>query len=315
MNLDFKNKTVEIIFVIVASTIFALLGIYYIPVLMFLYPVLFIIMGVRLGINYAIISLFISTLSIGLMVDIISGVCLFIAFAPLSIAIIYTIKNRKKATEVLFISTLVFLASVLVVIGIMRVMADISIIDMMKESFSEILNSQLEMLKELELPNYQILKAKYEIKDKFSLLLAILPSIVMIFCLVTAYLNYLIASLSLRKLGYAVVFIPRFSRFRLPKNVLFGIATMFLVTFLLKYLNFFNFDTVFVNLVMLATFVFFIQGLSVLDYKLIQRKARTFTRIFIFLIIVLFVSVLGNPVAIFGFLDVIFDFRKFRHSA
>ncbi|HSH35009.1 hypothetical protein, partial [Schnuerera sp.] len=66
MKIDLKRKTLETIFAIAISTILMLIGIYYLPLIMFLYPILFIILGVRYGLNYAVLGLAISALSLGL---------------------------------------------------------------------------------------------------------------------------------------------------------------------------------------------------------------------------------------------------------
>ncbi len=41
------------------------------------------------------------------------------------------------------------------------------------------------------------------------------------------YINYIVSVLILRKLGYGIVHIPRFSRFKLPNNILLGVGIMF----------------------------------------------------------------------------------------
>lgn len=314
MNIEFNNKILETIFIIVVSTILAIFGIYYIELAIFLYPVLFVILGARHGLKYAIISLIISSVSIGLLIDIFSGSLIFICFAPLSISLIYTIKNRKRPIEILFISTLTFLVSILILVNIENILG-IGIINDIKESFSTILNSQIEMLKELDLSNYQFLQKRKFLEYTVQYALAIIPSTIMISSLVVSYLNYLISSVVLRKLGYAIAYIPRFSHFKLPRNIIIGTVIMFLTAFLLGKIDIIDYNTVFVNLIVLAFFMFFIQGLSVIEYKLIKWKIKRGLRIFIMLIVIMFSSRLGGFITIVGLLDVMFDFRKFRRSA
>lgn len=311
----------ETIFVLVIATIFMIVGMYYFPWIIFLYPILFILLGVRQGLNLAIIGLILSTLSIGLIVDIISGIVILITFAPLSITIIYTLKKRKSSTEILAVSTLVFLLSVLLIIVMMNDITGVNIISLLtniinqlKEAFDQSIDNQIEILYELKLSNYQILQIKDLIEDTFQYILTITPSMIIVFSLITAYLNYLISSLSLRKLGYGIVFIPRFSRFKLPRNILVGIGIMFLVTFSLSYLGMHHSEAVLVNLIVLAFFVFFTQGLSVAYYKLAQWKVNKITRMFIVLFIIILSSVLGGIITIIGVLDTILDFRRFRRS-
>lgn len=314
MNFDLNNKYAEAVLVIAMSTILALVGVYYFPILLFLYPVLFVALGVRQGVNLTMISLSISALSIGLMIDVMSGLFLLIAYLPLSIAIIYSIKKRKNPTEVLLISTLIFLGSILSIMGIVKNIAGIGIIEQLNLSFTELLESQVQMLEGLNLSDYQIIQVKGEYKNLFEYVLTIIPSMIIIFCLATAYLNYLLSSLLLRRLNHAIVHIPKFSRFDLPSNTLLGIGIMVIITWLLGYLDIFNSDAVLKNIITIASFIFFIQGLAVIAYKMIQKKINIIIRIFVAVIITLAAPILGNFITMFGFLDLIFDFRKIRHA-
>jgi len=134
---------------------------------------------------------------------------------------------------------------------------------------------------------------------------------IMIFSLIMTYINYLISVLILRKLGYGIVYIPRFSRFKLPNNILLGVGIMFLGTFLLKIFKLSYYETIFMNITLLASFVFFVQGLAVIDYKLKEKKRNLFLRLIVILFFIL-VLPLGTYIAFLGVLDVIFDFRKIR---
>lgn len=307
------NKVIETILVIGLSTVLMLVGIYYIPWIIFLYPVPFIALGVKHGVNYNILSLIISTFSIGLMVDKISGIYIFLAFTPLSISLNYGIKNRKSSFEIIGISTLVLLASVLLLFNIMGDMAGVSIITQLEEFFTNSLNTQLEIFKEMELSSYELLKIKDVLENAFDYILLIIPSIIMIFSLVTAYLNYLISILLLRKMGYGIVAIPKFSKFKLPSNILIGTGIMFLGAFLLKKLKLFYYETIFLNITVLASFIFFTQGLSVIDYKLAKKNIWIIPRILIILFLTIILP-LGGIISFIGVLDVIIDFRKIKKS-
>lgn len=315
MNIYFNNRIVESIFAIAVSTLLAIFGIYYFPFILILYPILFIIIGVRQGLAYGITTLAISCLSIGYMVDIMSGIFSLVAYAPLIVSIVYGIKNRKKSIEVLSISTLIFIVSLLAIIIIAGDVEGINIIAQLKDAFKQAIDMQIEMLKEYQLTNFEIFQLKSKLENDFKFFLNTIPSIMIIISFIVVYINYLISSLILRKLGYGVVFIPRFSRFKLPRNIIAGIGIMFIATLLLRSLKIFNFEAVVSNLYVLGFLAFFLQGLSVLDYKLIQKKIGIIFRLFILTITIALSSLIGGALVITGILDVIFDFRKFRRMA
>lgn len=316
MNIDGKrgNKIIEGIFVIAIATVFMLIGMYYLPLIIFLYPIFFIVLGVRNGVKYNIISLIISSLFVGLIIDNVSGIFILLIFAPLSIGLNYMIKKRRKSFEIIAISTVILLVSFLLVINIMGDMSGVSIISQLEDSFTQALNSQIEILKDMDLSAYEVLKIRDLLENAMDYVLLILPAIVIIFSLVISYLNYLISSLILRRLGYGIVSIPKFSKFKLPNNVLLGTGIMFLGAFIIKGLKLFYYETILLNITVIASFMFFTQGLSVVDYKLIEKNLGRIPRLLIILFFTIILP-LGWLISFIGILDVIIDFRKLRRPA
>lgn len=313
MNLEFKNKNSEIIIVLLISTMLALFGLYYFQFIIFLYPLLFIILGVRHGLKYTLIGLLASATLISLIIDLVLGVLMFIAFMPLTITLINMIVKRKNPVETLIYSTITFLGSVLLIIFLVNING-VSIIGQLKMNITQAINNQLKVLEQLNLTKEQMAEIKNLHKNYLEIVLAMIPSVIMIFSLVVSYLNYLLSTLFLRKLGYAVVFVPKFSNFKLPRNIFFGLGIMFFATFLLARYNLFNSSEVIVNLIVLTLFIFFIQGISVIDYKLKNKNIRTVWRIFILLLILEMIPIAGFLIIILGLFDAIFDFRKFTSS-
>lgn len=316
MNMDGNKgrKIAEVILTVGISTIVMLLGIYYIQWIIFFFPAPFIILGVKYGLNYNIISMIVSALSIGMMTDNVSGMIILLAFSPLSIALNYLIVNRKKTLQTMVVSTLVSLVSFILVLSLMKDASGVSIIHQLDEFFSQVINTQIEALKDMQMSQYEILQIEDFLESAFEYVLLIIPSLIIIFSLVTAYINYFISSIVLRRLGYGIVSIPRFSRFSLPNNVLLGTGIMFLGAFLLRWLKLFYYETVLLNIIALASFMFFVQGLSVIDYRLIKRDKGIIFRILILLFFILVLPA-GGIITFVGILDIILDFRKFKKKA
>lgn len=317
MNMDENkgHKIFEIISTIIISTILMLLGMYYMPLIIFLYPAPFIILGVKYGLKYNIISIIISTFLVGLMTDTISGLIILLAFLPLSIALNYLIVNRKKTLETMIISTLVTLVSFLIILGLTKNIIGVSIVYQLDEFFTQVINTQIEALKEMQLSQYEILKAEDLLESVFDYILLMIPVLMIIFSLITAYINCFISSIILRKQGYGIVSIPRFSRFKLPNNILLGIGIMFIGVLLMKWLKVSYYETVLLNIVGIASFMFFTQGLAVIDYKLKRRNVRIIFRIIILLFFVLVLPIGSMILTFIGVLDAILDFRKIKNNA
>lgn len=305
------NKLLEIILAIAMAIIFMLIGMYYISWFMFFYPVFFIVIGVRHGLNYNILSLLISNFIIAMVVGIGASICILLAFGPLSIVLSYAIKNRKKSFDIISVSTVALFVSLISIIIIMKGIADVNVITQLEEFFSQTINTQTKVLQDMDLSSYEISKAVDLLEESIEYTILILPSIIMISSLVITYLNYLISALILRVLGYGIISIPKFSRFQLPQNILLGIGTMLLGVFILKSLNLFYYETILMNIVVIVIFMFFAQGLAVIDYKLAERNMAMFLRVLLFIILIVLLP-LGWLIAVFGLLDVIIDFRKLR---
>lgn len=181
----------------------------------------------------------------------------------------------------------------------------------MEESFKQVLSMQVDIFKETGLTEYEILKAKYLLESGYKYMLWIFPTIIAIISMFISYSNYYLSVLLLRRSGIGIVSIPRFSRFRLPNNIMPGIIVMFLGVYLYKGLNFQHYDTVFLNVIVLIWSMFVIQGLSVIDFYLIKINLKLFLRIILIMLMVI-IAPLGTLISLIGISDVIFDFRRLR---
>ena len=230
---------------------------------------------------------------------------------PITTVIILEFKNRKKPLEILLYATIVFFVSSLLLYGLMQDVTGVSLISQMEEIFNQVLNTNMDLLKESGLTNYEMLKAKNLLETGYSYILSIFPSILIMVSMFIAYSNYYLSVLALRKSGIGIVTIPRFSIFKLPNNIIPGIIIMFLGVYLMKGFDLLYYDSVVINLVVIIWFMFSIQGLSVIDFIMLKFKFRLFLRIILIVLITVFVPA-GTIIALIGFGDVLFDFRKLK---
>src|SRR5699024_11095884 len=113
------------------------------------------------------------------------------------------------------------------------------------------------------------------------------------------------------KFGLGIKENPRFSRFSLPNNFIFGSLLMFLIVHLLRNIEAIPYDMIYLNLIVLIISLLFIQGLSVLVFILLRFRLNTVLRIII-MGVTLFVSPVITLLIMVGIVDIIFDFRKLR---
>ncbi|NLC04336.1 MAG: DUF2232 domain-containing protein [Tissierellia bacterium] len=312
MNNEKMTNIFELAGVILGMSLFTLASLYFFPLMFLIFPVVFIVLGIKNGLLEGIISLMTTCTIVAFVIEPMTALYIFLLFGPLVISMIYTIKKRKSTMEVLLVGTISFFASIIVVFGIINYIEG-NLLLTIEQAFKETLNIRIEALKDMGLTSYEILENKKLLEDAFKYMLLIAPATGLLTSLIVSYMNYSLTIIGLRRIGIYVVNIPRFSRFRLPNNISIGIIVMFITGFVAKQLNFDYFDTIAINLTVLIGIMFSIQGLSVIDFFLIKIKVKKFFRI-LFILLTIIAAPLMTVVSGLGLIDVIFDLRKLKRK-
>ena len=306
-----KKSTVESIVVISIMALYIVYGIHFVPLLMLFIPLPFVVLGVRNGIYTNIISIIASSLIVGALLGFSSAASLILIFAPLSIAINYCINNRKSGFDTILISTVAFFLSFLILISFEGTILNLNFVKQLEENFRQILAMQIDMLNEMGMTKYEILQTADLLESTYKTIIVLIPSLMAIFSLSVSYATLFFSSIILRKMGYGTVNLQRFSRFKLPNNIIPGIGVMLLTAFIIKKLEIQYHEALLFNLTFLVGFIFFIQGLAVLDFLLIKAKMRLIFRILILSLNIVFIPI-SSIIFFIGILDTIFDIRKIR---
>lgn len=306
-----KPSTMETIGIIIIMLIYSIVGIYYLPLLLLVFPVGFIVFGLRNGLIPAIFSIAIVSIGTGLLVDITSGLTLFLMFAPMVTIVTYGIKNRRRALEILGYSTIAFFLSFVVISAYIKGISGFNFITQLEESFKLALEMQVDLVRDAGLSNLELLRAKDLLEGVYKYILIIMPTIVLTLSLMISYANYYISVVLIRRFGI-VVKMPKFSSFKLPNDIMYGVFAMFTGVFLLRFLKIESYQAILINVLALISIIFVIQGLSVIDYFLIKAKMLIVVRIFLLIMITVFIAPLMTIITILGLLDTLFDVRKLR---
>ena len=307
---QFDNFYLQTFVIIVIATLLTLYGINYLPFILIFFPLIFIANIIKDGLSQGLTNMIITITIIAFITSINIGLVLAIIFIPFTIVISSLIKKRQSNNKILGLSTISLFISILAILFLIRILG-IDIVKYVENSAKEAISIQLEMLENMGLSNYDFFNQKQLLQDTFKYLLLIIPSIVLILSAFVSYINYLLSGIILDKLGIRIVNIPKFSKFTLPNNILAGILTMMIVTFVSSKLGFSYYQTVLVNIGVLITFGFFVQGLSVVDYLLNKLKFNIIFKI-IFFVTFIINQALISVIILIGIIDLIFDFRKLR---
>lgn len=309
INYDF----LEIIGIIIFMTLYALIGTYLFPFNLVVFPIPFIFLGVKRGILQGILSIVVVSITLSLIVDIPSALLFILLFVPLVYTIADGIKNRRKSTEILGLTTAILFVSILLFYSITQNITGINIMAQLEESFNQMLNSQVGLFKEMGFTNFEILKTAGQLQGTYRYVLWVFPVIILATSLFTSYANYYLSVIVLRRSGLGIISIPRFSKFRLPNNIMPGVIIMFIITYIFRAFNLSLSEPLMLNVVTLIWIMFTIQGLSVLDFMFIKLGFKLLLRMF-FLVAILLLGPLGTLIFLIGVMDSIFNFRKFNRS-
>lgn len=293
---------------IIGISLLMVIGLNLFPIIIFVFPLAFIVIGVKFNLRDSFLGILMTSILVGIIVDVASGISLFGVFGPMSLYISYGIIKRKKSVEIIIPSSVIIFISIILSLALLGNISGVSIIDELEESLGIYTEMQLSMLEDMEATNLEIFRIREEAENIPSIIVSILPSIFIIASVFISYINYYFSILILRKMGIGIRNNPRFSRFSLPNNFILGSLIMVLIIYLLKDLDEAQFYIIYLNLLVLIMSLLMIQGLALFDHLLISFKINIILRIII-IAITMFASSLAT---IAGIIDLIFDFRKLR---
>lgn len=186
-------------------------------------------------------------------------------------------------------------------------------------TFFDVLNSSLKQVKveDLNLSSYYMMGMEKLQPDSMQLafenmkevMMIAFPGTLIVFCLITAYLNYRFLSWLIGKTGRKISMLPPFRAFSLPKNIIIGSLIIYLLSYITANMGIIDRDLMMFSLELLFTFVFSIQGLAVIFYFGYSKKIPG---IALFLVAAVFLLTWLGQTFLFllGLVDVVLDIRK-----
>lgn len=313
-NLNLGEKTTRIAettLITTLMTILVIIGYNIFPVIILLYPVPFIILGVRHKTKYNIFSIIASSILIGILIDALTGILIFLVFGLISIVIAYMINKKYKPQQILIGATIVALVSILLSIGIIGYITGVRFLTQFSTSLTENMKLQLNILKEMELSSYELSMIKDVLMATVEYVIIIIPTTLIISSVFIVYISYWMSTAILKRLGHKTVEIPRFTYFRLPSNIIMGSIVIIAAASVVRYMKLFYYETIFINTLILVIFVFFMQGLSAVVFLMDKKRIHKITKAILVFLIIINVP-LSLIISFVGLLDVILDFRKLK---
>lgn len=313
-DLNLGEKTTRITETAIITTFMTLLviiGYSTFPVIILFYPVPFVILGVKHKTKYNIYSIIASSVLIGILIDIFAGILIFLVFGLISITITYMINKKYKPQQILIGGTIVTIVTTLLTVVISGYITGVSFFTQINTFLTENMKLQLDILREMEFSTQQLYMIKDFLMATVEYIIIIIPTTLIISSVFIVYINYWMSTAILKRLGFKTVEVPRFMFFNLPSNIIMGSVVIIAAALVIRYMKLFYYETIFINTIIIISFVFFMQGLSVLVFLMNKRNIHKVTKFILIFIIIINVP-LSLIITFIGLLDVILNFRKLK---
>lgn len=303
---DNKKALVEAALIAAITTIFAFSTMYLplLSVLIVLIPVPFMILAYRHGIKYSILSFITFSLLIGIVTEILYAGFLLLIFGPMAIIMGYYINKNKEPYIVVGAGAIAAILSIFVAFQFVSNISGINIIDEITIVSQEIISTQVEALKNMEV---DVLSAD----QILNYLLMIIPGILIIQSLFISIANYYLTVATLKRFNLNKVELPQFSTFRLPPNIVLGSFIIFILSYLTTYIEGIYHVSLITNVTLLFIFLFFLQGISVVSFLIKKTNIPKVVRIIV-IAVILFISPLLTAISFIGLVDSVVDIRKLK---
>lgn len=307
------KSTTESGLLVAITVIMALIAVY-LPVLgiaaTMLWPLPIIVLIVRHGIKYGMLSVGAAGVIMSICISPLSAVHMVAAFGPTSLALGQGFRQGLTASRILAYGLVASLAGVFLTAGLTYAMTGINPLAMSEQinTMKESAEAAFQLYETVGMEQAELERTKDEFMKSMDYVSLLLPVVLLLSGMLTAWLNFAVGGKVLRRLGHSVATLPELDDWHLPKVLLyiFGFALVGLYWGSTRDIELLQ--QVSLNAYVLCTLAGFVQGTAVLS-KLTRNRLRRW----VFWIIVAFIFVNGTIsqlLSILGLFDILLDYRK-----
>lgn len=252
--------------------------------------------------------------AIGAMIsEPLTGVTILITFAPLGIALGIGIRRRLPASTVVLISTAVVTLSLLVNVLGTLLLAGVNPYTLMIEGMQRGQDTAVRLYSRLGMDRQQIEQVTGPMRQFIDLLPRLIPLLIVVGGVSTAYINYQVGRLVLRKFGQDLPALPPMFMWRVPSPFLW-VLPLGLLLVVWGRTRYPALETAGLNLSILAQMVFSLQGLFV-GWVLLERFSMSRWLRWLIIAFAFTNPFLGLLAFFLGLADTAFDLRRRWHPS
>ena len=312
-----KTKLTQAAILTAVAIIFCIATAYipFLGLLMVVVPVPYAIIATMTGHKYALISAIASFFILILTVNFVYALNLVVMSMLPGIAVGYminkdsNIEDRNKNFKPIFFGTVAFLISTIIFFTISKALFNIDLI----EQFSKMLKTTVETQFAIMESTNIIQKGDIAPKDIINVMQNTIPTMLFACSIIASLITYYVEAFILRRIKRLNYKLPKFSDFYLPGNAIITSLLLYLLTMFLSMLNIGLYtDAIILNLQLIFSILFLLQGISVSIYFIKEWRKKSPSKIGFAIMAVFLLS--GSMILSFvGMLDSAIDFRKVRN--
>lgn len=283
-------------------------------VLKFVLPIPVTLLYLRHNLKITFTVLAASGILISLINNPISGLTSVIMFGITGIALGYSIKRELSVpTTIMILAAASLIGFVIDFTVYITLISGTSVTKFMSETIrtiNESMNMSISFYEKMGMPAEQIKRFK-DMIDIFTVdnMMKLIPSALIISSVIFAFLSYIITRLILRKLGYNIKQMPKFSKMYVDIKFVTILAIIMLIGTIMIRLNITVGEYISISSVLMLLYAFLFDGIALVTYYL-SNKFSLSKGVIVAIIIFTAFSQLVIMYIILGVIDIIADFRK-----
>lgn len=294
----------------------------YVPVLSYfgtlILPIPIAVLFLRQNFKITISCIVVSTVITALMFNPIVSISSAISYSLVGLTLGYCIKNKKSSYFTIMLLTLACILTTIITAGLFLVFVEkTSLVTSLKESMDMIIGSFQASAEEIKgyYANMGISSKQLEQMDKSLALINIenmlifLPSSILAYSFISAYVNYVVSMMILKRLKYEVKEVLHFSEFYVSNLIGAVLIGLTCIGIILSGKNVHGAQFFYKAVFAVMGVVFLLNGIAATVYFL-RRKRLLSKRVTFLLIFFSFIFGLGYVYFTIGFAEMILDFRR-----
>ncbi len=309
-NLKFMMET--ILLTAVAIIIILLTNI---PVLILLFVIAAVpmtVLTVRQGIYAGIVGSALIGISLLVMLNPLIAAANTVIFGLCGVATGYMIRSKWHASKIVFVSTIFFSIGLSMMLYVYISLGGVDFFSLLSQGFDQMVTMVRDKAVTLKLSQEDIKIQTDAIRNMKAYVENTKPAILISYGFVIGAINYFISRPILKKSGVQLEPMAKFKDFKLPSSMLPGILLIVVLTWLADSIGYLDQYVIYMNLVVIFSYVFAFQGASTLAFLTTARGGNVEKRaVIVGFGTLLSVLLFGLQVlSLVGLMDATIDIRK-----